>query len=411
MSKFLYDLAQEAVAAAMPSRLLAFLPDKPKGRTIVIGAGKAAASMAAAFEAAWQHDYEGVVVTRYGHSVPTSRIKVLEAAHPVPDAKGIIGADALLAAVSNLTADDLVIALISGGGSSVITKPAEGLTLEDLRDVNQQLLASGADIGAMNILRKHLSSISGGRLANACAPAKLVTIAISDVPGDDPAVIASGPTVLDPSTVEDAKAVIAKYNLQLAPHIIAALCESPKLLPASDFHLIATPMMSLKAAALKANMPYLILSDCLEGEARDVADMHAAIVKSVLNHGEPAKTPLLILSGGETTVTLKGTGRGGRNSEFLLALGIALSTLPREQRKRVTAIAIDTDGIDGIESNAGAFLPANFDALCKGLNLRSFLNNNDAWSLFNAIGMLITTGPTHTNVNDFRAILIDDNLS
>lgn len=410
MNPFLIDLAHEAVKAAMPSRLAAFLPEKPKGRTIVIGAGKAAASMAAAFEEVWQYPYEGVVVTRYGHSVPTSRIKVLEAAHPVPDENSIKGADALFGAVKNLTKDDLVIALISGGGSSTITKPAEGLTLEDLREVNKQLLASGADIGAMNVLRKHLSAISGGRLAAACAPARLITLAISDVPGDDPAIIASGPTVLDLSTIEEAKAVIIKYNLKLSPHILDNMNETPKTLPESDYHLIATPMMSLKAAALKAKMPTLILSDCLEGEARDVAEMHASIVKSVLYHGEPAAAPLLILSGGETTVTIKGRGRGGRNSEFLLALGVALSTLPEHQRKRITALAIDTDGIDGVEENAGAYLYSDFNEKCAALNLnpQSYLKNNDAWSLFSALNCLIKTGPTHTNVNDFRAILISD---
>jgi glycerate 2-kinase len=280
---------------------------------------------------------------------------------------------------------------------------------QNLLKVNRQLLASGADISAMNILRKHLSSISGGRLAAAVSPAHLVTLAISDVPGDDPAIIASGPTVLDRSTIDDAKAVIIKYNLKLSSHILDNMSETPKTLPENEYHLIATPMMSLKAAALKANMPTLILSDCLEGEARDVADMHASIVKSVLFHGEPAKTPLLILSGGETTVTLKGKGRGGRNSEFLLALGIALSTLPENQRQRVTALAIDTDGIDGVEENAGAYLPAYFNAQCAKLNLnpKDYLKNNDAWSLFYALNCLIKTGPTHTNVNDFRAILIE----
>lgn len=416
-------LLQAAIKAALPERMAAFLPAPPKGRTVVIGAGKAAASMAAALEAAWPGPLEGVVVTRYGHSVPTQQIKVMEARHPVPDAAGEAASRALLQAVEGLTPDDLVIALISGGGSALLALPAPGLTLEDLAAVNAALLSSGAEIGAMNIVRKHVSAINGGRLALACAPARLVTLAISDVPGDDPAVIASGPTVPDPSTREEALAIVHRHDMVLPPPVMDWLndpaCESPKpdhpAFAQSTYHLIARPIDSLRAAEAKAQelgLPkVLILGDTIEGEAKEVARVHLALARSVLEHGLPHKGPLLILSGGETTVTLPKNphGRGGRNSEFMLALLDGLAGLPLHLQGRISALAADTDGIDGVEDNAGAYVgPHSLEkAASLGLKPREFLDRHDAYGFFAAMSDLVVTGPTHTNVNDFRAIWVE----
>jgi len=406
---------QHAINAADPQLSLPhYLPPVPKGRTIVVGAGKAAASMAQAFEENWQYPLTGLVVTRYGHKVPTRFIEVVEARHPVPDEAGLHAAQRILSLVNNLTADDLVVCLISGGGSALLTAPAPGLTLQDKQAINQALLKSGATIDEMNCVRKHLSSIKGGQLALSCAPAKVWTLLISDVPGDDPSVIASGPTVADPTTFAEALAIVEKYRItepQAAiQYLQTATKETPKpgdpRLATNQVHMIATPQMSLEAAAQFARsqgITPLILGDALEGEARDVALVHAGIAKQVLRHGQPINRPCLLLSGGETTVTVKGAGRGGRNTEFLLALSVALAGLDH-----VYALACDTDGVDGTEDNAGAMItPDTLSRADKlGLSAKSYLANNDGYTFFEQLGDLVITGPTLTNVNDFRAILI-----
>jgi glycerate 2-kinase len=404
-----------AIARAMPDKCLPpFLPNPPKGRTIVLGAGKAAATMAQAVEEHWKGDLTGLVVTRYGHHAPTKRIEVAEAAHPVPDAAGLDAAARILKMAQGLTADDLVLCLISGGGSALLTLPAPGLTLEDKQAINRALLKSGANIAEMNCVRKHLSAIKGGRLAAAAHPAKVVTLTISDVPGDDPAVIASGPTVPDRTTFADAFAILEKYRItepaSVLEHLRAAKDETPKSndprLMGNQTHVIAAPQQSLEAAAnvaRQAGVTPLILGDSLEGEAREVAMVHAGIARQVLRHGQPVATPCVLLSGGETTVTVRGKGRGGRNAEFLLALAVALNGEPG-----VFALAGDTDGVDGTEDNAGAIAtPDSLSrALALGLDAKSHLADNDGYSFFSALGDLVTTGPTLTNVNDFRAILI-----
>ncbi|KUM03643.1 glycerate kinase [Chromobacterium subtsugae] len=407
-------LFDAAVASALPKRLVDHLPPPTKGRTVVVGAGKAAAAMARELERAWPGELSGVVATRYGHAVATERIAVLEAAHPVPDKAGCAAAQRILEAVSGLTADDLVICLLSGGGSALLTLPADGVSLADKQEVSRQLLACGAGIDEMNAVRKHLSAIKGGRLALACAPAKLVTLAISDVVGDDPAVIASGPTEADPSTYADARAVVAKYGLTLPPAATALLAAEPDETPApgdarlahAEYRLIATPQLALRAAAAEAKrlgLNVLLLGDSIEGEAREAAKVHAGIARQIAAHGSPVARPALILSGGETTVTLKGKGRGGRNSEFLLSLAIALNGLPG-----VYALAADTDGIDGSEDNAGAFISPDTlaRAAALGVDAGARLADNDGYGFFAALGDLLVTGPTHTNVNDFRAILL-----
>ncbi len=404
-----------AVAAADPGRCLPpHLPAPPKGRTLVVGAGKAGGAMAKALEDHWPGPLEGLVVTRYGHKVPTRRIEVVEAAHPVPDEAGQKAAARILAMVQGLTADDLVICLISGGGSALLSAPAPGLSLADKQAVNKALLKSGATIAEMNCVRKHLSAIKGGRLAAACAPAQVVTLLISDVPGDDPSVIASGPTVADPTTGADALAILDKYGLRepaaAYDYIRRAQDETPKpgdpRLARTSTRMIATPQVSLEAAAAvarDAGVTPLILGDSLEGESRDVALVHAGIAKQVARHGQPAAAPCVLLSGGETTVTVRGNGRGGRNVEFLLALAVALEGHPR-----VHAVACDTDGVDGTEDNAGALLAPDTLARAEALGLRAkdFLANNDGYTFFSKLESLIYTGPTLTNVNDFRAILI-----
>ncbi len=404
-----------AVEAADPMQVVPrHLPAASRGRTLVIGAGKASAQMARAVERNWRRPLEGLVVTRYGYQVPTERIEIVEAAHPVPDQAGLDAAARMLRMVRGLTADDLVVCLISGGGSALLPLPADGLTLADKQQVNRALLRSGATISEMNCVRKHLSAIKGGRLAAACAPARVVTLLISDVPGDDPSVIASGPTVPDPTTAAEALAILHKYAISepaaALDHLRRGGDETPKpgdpRLAGAETILVAAPQASLEAAAECARMAGvtpLILSDAIEGEARDVALVHAAIARQIATRGQPARAPCVLLSGGETTVTVRGEGRGGRNAEFLLALTIALEGHPL-----VHSIACDTDGVDGTEDNAGA--SAGPDSLARaaalGLRAKDFLANNDGYTFFELLGDLVVTGPTLTNVNDFRAILI-----
>ena len=410
----MFDAAVSAAspAACLPQHLKSIAP--PKGRTIVIGAGKAAASMAAAVEANWHGGpLEGLVVTRYEHGAPTKQIEVIEASHPVPDAAGREAAKRILQKVQGLTADDLVLALISGGGSALMALPAEGVTLEEKQAVNKALLKSGANISEMNCVRKHLSAIKGGRLARAAAPARVVALMISDVPNDDLSVIASGPTVPDPTTRQDALAVIAKYKIDapaaVLKHLSSPECETPKpgdaIFERVQNILIATPQGSLDAAAAvakQAGYTPCILGD-LEGESRDVALVHAGIAKQIALHGQPFQPPVAIISGGETTVTVRGNGKGGRDAEFLLGLTLAL-----EGFGGISAIACDTDGIDGVETNAGAMMAADSFARAQkaGVDLKGLFANNDAFSAFEALGDLVITGPTRTNVNDFRAILV-----
>lgn len=410
----LRTLFDTAVAAADPRKVLAgHLPPKPAGRCIVVGCGKSAAVMAAALEDAWPDvPLQGAVVTRYSHAVPTRRIEVIEASHPVPDANSERGARRLLECVQGLTRDDLVIALISGGGSALCALPAPGLTLADKQAINRALLACGANIAEMNCVRKHLSGIKGGRLAAAARPARVVTLAISDVPGDEPAVIASGPTVPDPTTFADARAIIARYGITPSPAIAERLAqaidETPSELTNSEFHLIATPLMALEQMAHTAyelGLSPLILGDALQGESREMGIVLSGIARSVSAHGQPLAPPAVLLSGGETTVTLSGgpAGHGGRNTEFLLSLAVAL-----EGAAQIWAIAGDTDGLDGMDDIAGAMVTPDTlaRARAKGLDPRAILAGHDSHSLFDAIGDAIRTGPTLTNVNDVRAILI-----
>jgi hydroxypyruvate reductase len=406
---------EAAVAAADPRRLVPrHLPARPRGRTIVIGAGKASAAMALAFEQAWDGPLDGLVVTRYGHGAPCRRIEVVEAAHPVPDAAGRAAASRILEKVGGLAAEDLVVALVSGGASALLALPAPGLSLDDKQEINRRLLKSGADITEMNTVRKHLSAIKGGRLAAAAAPARVVTLLISDVPGDDPGVIGSGPTVPDPSTFADSRAILARYGIDGPPaviaHLEAAADETPKpgdpRFSRNDVVMMATPQRSLEAAAAvarAAGVTPIVLSDSIEGEAREVARVMAGIARQARCYGQPAPAPVAILSGGETTVTVRGKGRGGRNVEFLLALAAALRGLPG-----VHAVAGDTDGVDGAEEIAGAFIGPDTLARARALGLDpvAMLADNDAHTLFEALGDQLITGPTLTNVNDFRAVLV-----
>ena len=408
-------LFDAALAAADPAKAVPpNLPKPPKGRTVVIGAGKAAGAMARAVEDNWPGPLSGIVVTRYGHGVPCKRIEVVEAAHPVPDARGREAAGRILESVKGLGPDDLVLALISGGGSALLALPADGVSLEDKRAVTSALLKSGAAIDEMNTVRKHLSAIKGGRLASTAYPAEVVTLAISDVPGDSPAVIASGPTVPDPTTYADAEAVLTKYGIvppdSIARRFAAAADETPKpgdpRLARTRYTMISRPQASLEAAAAVARangVTPVILGDALEGESREVAKAMAGIARSAALNGHPAGPPVVLLSGGETTVTVRGKGRGGRNAEFLLALAVALGGHPR-----ISAIACDTDGIDGSEDNAGAMLLPDTLA-CAGklsLDAKARLADNDGFGFFSGVGDLVVTGPTLTNVNDFRAVLI-----
>jgi len=415
---FLRGLFDTAVAAVSPAICVPpHLPAPPKGRTVVIGAGKAAAAMAAAVEAHWPADkpLSGRVVTRYDHGAPTARIEVVEAAHPVPDAAGEQAAAAMFELVKGLTADDLVLCLISGGGSALLALPAPGLTLADKQAVNRALLKSGANIHEMNCVRKHLSAIKGGRLALACAPARVVTLGISDIPGDEASVIASGPTVADPTTREQALAILNKYRIEVPVPVRARLespaCETPKpgdpRLANGETQVIATAQQALQAAARYARehgVTPLVLGDSIEGESRDIAYMHAAIARQIAQHGEPVQRPCVILSGGETTVTVRGDGRGGRAAEFLLALASVLDA----DQLGAWALACDTDGIDGTEDNAGAWFGPDLPARAAERRLASadFLARNDGYSYFAALDRLIVTGPTRTNVNDFRVIYL-----
>ena len=424
----LRQLYEVAVQRALPlHNTAAHLPPPPKGRTLVLGAGKAGGAMAQAAEALWPQDapLSGLVVTRYGHTPPRpeglpERIEVVEASHPVPDAAGLRAAERMLALTQGLTADDLVLCLISGGGSALLTLPAEGLRLEDKQSINRQLLASGANIAEMNCVRKHLSRIKGGRLAAACAPARVVTLTISDVPGDDPSIIASGPTVPDVTTCADALAILQRYAIDVPDSVVQALrsglWETPKPgSPVFDGHSVqmtATPQQALEAAADAARAMGLnayILSDEIEGESREVGKVHAALARAAARGQGPFVKPCVILSGGETTVTIKpqaaGTprGRGGRAGEFCMGLAQALQGQPG-----VWALAADTDGIDGVEDNAGARVTPDTlaRAMALGHKIDDYLQHNDAYGYFQALGDLVITGPTHTNVNDFRAMLV-----
>ncbi|HJV85168.1 MAG TPA: glycerate kinase [Noviherbaspirillum sp.] len=414
--ELLLDMYSAAVGAVSAEKCLpAFLPKpSPQGRTLVIGAGKGAAAMAKVVEEHWEGDLAGLVVTRYGHGADCKRIEVVEAAHPVPDEAGRRAAGRMMEMVRNLTEDDLVLCLISGGGSALLALPAESITLEQKQAINKALLKSGATISEINCVRKHLSAIKGGRLALACAPARVVTLLISDVPGDDPGVIASGPTLPDPTTCQQALAILSKYAIDVPDnvrrHLASGAGETPKPGDArfarNAHHVIATAQQALEAAAQVARAaeitPY-ILSDDMEGEARDVGLVHAALARQVAVRNQPFRRPCVLISGGETTVTVRGKGRGGRNAEFLLSLATSLSGL-----EGVHAIACDTDGIDGSEDNAGALYAPDSVARAEklGLRARTMLDNNDGYGFFSALGDLVVSGPTRTNVNDFRAILI-----
>jgi hydroxypyruvate reductase len=405
-----------AIAAAQPALCLPpHLPTRPAGRLIVIGAGKASAAMAKAVENNWPGELAGLVVTRYGYAVPCDRIEIFESAHPVPDAASVTGARRLLETVRGLRADDLVLCLMSGGASSLVVAPIEGLTLEDKQAVNRALLKSGASIGEMNCVRRHLSAIKGGRLAAACHPAQVLTLLISDVPGDQAMDIGSGPTVADPTTCADALAIVKRYGVELPGHVMEVLTsgrgESIKpgdsRLERNEVRFIATPQMALEAAAAlgrKADVPVHILGDSIEGEARDVGKVIAGIALQVARHGQPFKPPCIVLSGGETTVTVRGRGRGGRNVEFLLSLTVALDGQPG-----IYALAGDTDGVDGLEEIAGAYMaPDSLErAWALGIKPKESLADNDGHGLFQALGDSVVTGPTMTNVNDFRAVFID----
>ncbi len=411
--RFLTSLFKAAVAAADPLVTLRdHLPERPKGRTVVVGAGKGSAQMAAALETLWDGPLEGVVVTRYGYAAPCRSIEVLEASHPVPDEAGLRASARLTQAVSGLTADDLVIALISGGGSALLPAPAGSLTLADEIAVNEALLASGAPISAMNAVRKHVSAIKGGRLAAAAHPARVVSLVVSDIPGDDPALVASGPTVADATTREEALKIVETYGIALPAAVTAHLASPEAEAPRPDdprfanqtVQLIASAGVSLEAAAAAARrqgVEAVILSDSIEGEARVVGAMHAAIAREVARRDRPFARPVVILSGGETTVTVRAKGKGGRNSEFLLAFALGIEGL-----EGIDALAADTDGIDGSEDNAGAFADGNTTARMRaaGVDPRAALAGNDAWSAFDAADGLFVPGPTGTNVNDFRAI-------
>jgi glycerate 2-kinase len=415
----LRDMFAAAIESAQPARCIPdFLPEPPAGRLIVIGAGKASAAMAQAVEAHWPGPLSGLVVTRYGYAVPCDRIEIVEAAHPVPDAAGMDAARRMLDRVGGLTAEDTVLCLISGGGSALLPLPLDGLSLADKQAVNRALLKSGASIGEMNCVRRHLSAIKGGRLAAACHPAHVVTLAISDVPGDRPGDIASGPTVGDATTCADALAIVRRYGIPLPPNVRDVLesgrGESVKpadcRLASAEFHLIATPQMALEAAARVAKAAGVrahILGDAIEGEAREVGKVMAGIARQIVTRGQPVEAPCVLLSGGETTVTVIGNGRGGRNVEFLLALGVALDTLGGFAG--VHALAGDTDGVDGMEEVAGAYLAPDslHRAWALGINPKERLDDNDGHNFFRALGDAVVTGPTLTNVNDFRAILID----
>lgn len=412
---FLVSLFDAAIAAADPKKSIArHLPDKPKGRTLVVGAGKGSAQMAQALEELWGDPLEGFVVTRYGYGAKCSSIEVMEANHPVPDANGLAAANRAIELVTGLTEDDLVLALICGGGSALLPSPAGVLSLDDEIRVNEVLLESGAPITVMNTIRKHISNIKGGRLAEMAHPAKVVSLIVSDIPGDDPAQVASGPTVPDHASQKEALAAIARYRMELPSHVLDHIASSRSVCPSPDdpifarneIKVIASASVSLEAAAEAAcdqGIEAVILSDSIEGEAREIAKMHAALALEIANRDRPFHKPVVLLSGGETTVTLAGNGKGGRNTEFLLSFAAEIDGI-----SGVSALAADTDGIDGSQDNAGAFADGSSIARMreKGIDPIALLLNNDAWSAFDAIGDLFVPGPTGTNVNDLRAILI-----
>jgi glycerate 2-kinase len=411
----LRQMFDAAIAAAQPARCVPpHLPAAPRGRLVVIGAGKASAAMARAVEDHWRGPVSGLVVTRYGHRVPCERIEIVEAAHPVPDAAGMAAAQRMLQLVHGLTEDDLVLCLFSGGGSALLPLPLPGITLEHKQALNQALLASGASITEMNCVRRHLSAIKGGRLAAACQPARVLNLVLSDVPGDGPIDIASGPTVPDPTSCADALAILRRYRIQVPAPAMAwleggegeSLKPGDPRLPHIETRFIATPQIALEAAARvarKAGLQAHILGDALEGEAREVARALAGIALQAARKGQPFAGPCVLLSGGETTVTLRGQGRGGRNVEFLLALAVAL-----EGEQGICALAGDTDGVDGQEEIAGAVITPDTlaRAWATGMNPRERLDANDGHGFFEALGDTVVTGPTLTNVNDFRAIFI-----
>ncbi|MET3794429.1 glycerate kinase type-2 family protein [Aquamicrobium terrae] len=412
---FLTSIFEAAVAAADPERTIRdHLPERPKGRTIVIGAGKGAAQMAAAFEKVWDGPIEGLVVTRYGYGAPTKRIEVIEAAHPVPDKAGLEAGQRLLRQVEGLGEDDLVVALVCGGGSALLPAPAGSLTLEDEIAVNEALLASGAPISVMNAIRKHVSAIKGGRLAAAAHPARVVSLIVSDIPGDNPALVASGPTVPDAASRADALKAIEAYGIELPERVIAHLnspeADAPrpddKRFARNEVKLIASAAVSLEAAAAEAKrlgIEAVILSDSIEGEAREVGSVHAAIAREIATRNRPFQKPVLLLSGGETTVTLRAKGKGGRNTEFLLSFALGIDGFDG-----IHALAADTDGIDGSEDNAGAFCDGETVRRMRaaGVDARALLAANNAWTAFDAVDDLFVPGPTGTNVNDLRAILV-----
>ena len=411
----LEDLFRTAVAAAQPGPAMrANLPDRPAGRTVVVGAGKASAQMARALEQAWDGPLGGIVVTRYGYATPCERIEIVEAAHPVPDVAGYLAARRIMETVSGLGHDDLVIALISGGGSALLPQPAAGLSLEDEQALNHVLLASGAPIGVMNLIRNELSAIKGGRLAAMAHPARVATLVVSDVPGDDPALVASGPTIPMHSTRTEVRRLVSLYGIDLpqaAHDLLATNADAPPKPDDPRFarntvRIIASASLSLEAAAKRAadlGIRAHVLSDAIEGEARDVGNVHAALAREIATRGRPFGKPAMLLSGGETTVTMRGQGRGGRNAEFLLAFAIAIDGLGG-----IAALAADTDGIDGTGDNAGAFADGTTAARMRsaGIDPRAALAANDAYAAFRAVNGLVTTGPTGTNVNDFRAIVV-----
>ena len=426
---FLESLFRAATCSAdpkncLPPQLKNIINAPPKGKVVVIGAGKAAGSMANAFENFWLKSFPatplyGIVVTRYGHTLNCKHIDVIEAGHPLPDANGTSAANKIFELARGLTKDDLAVCLISGGCSALLSLPADGIELEEKRSLTQELLHSGATIHEMNCVRKHLSKIKGGKLAKAIYPAKVLTFCISDVPGDELHTIGSGPTVPDPTQLKDAVNIIKKYQMSPSEKILQHLSNPENETPKTDdpvfrntqISLIATPQLALQAAVNQANkfgINALVLGDAIEGEAREVARVHAAITSQVLRHNQPAPAPVVLLSGGETTVKVKGTGRGGRNTEFLLAFAITLFERSKQHLPRVSAIACDTDGIDGTEDNAGAlYLPTTFQrARNQDINLVKALYENDGYTVFQDLGDLVITGPTLTNVNDFRAILI-----
>ena len=411
----LEKMFKAAIAAAQPALCVPpKLPAPPRGRTIVVGAGKASAAMAKAVEDSWQGELSGVVVTRHGYGVPCKRVEIIEAAHPVPDLASVTAARRVLEAVKGLNREDLVLCLVSGGGSSLLVAPLGGLTLDDKQAVNRALLQSGASISEMNCVRRHLSAIKGGRLAAACHPARVMTLLLSDVPGDQPMDIASGPTVADPTTCADARDVVRRYGVAL-PAVATGILQSglgesikpgdPRL-EGTEVNFVATPQIALEAAAAvgrEAGWPVHILGDSIEGEARDAGKFLAGLALQVARHGQPFEPPCILLSGGETTVTVRGRGRGGRNVECLLSLAITL-----QGHKAIHALAGDTDGVDGAEEIAGAYIgPRTLDrAWAAGIKPKDRLADNDGHAFFQKLGQSVVTGPTMTNVNDFRAVLV-----